>query len=162
MNLLNIFLFYSIFGNVFEKIMMLFLNKDYVSGFMNTIFTPIYGIAAIIILFIHKKINIKNKLLKIIIEFLLYAVILSILEFLGGIIIEKVFNKIFWNYDKFKYNIGKYVSLETSLLWGLMSLLTIYLIHPIYKKIENKIPKFITLSLFIFFIINLIIILVVK
>lgn len=162
MNLINIFLFYSIFGNIFERIMMFFLNKDYVSGFMNTIFTPIYGIAALIILCIHKKLKIKNKLLKIIIEFLLYAVILSTLEFLGGIIIENVFNKIFWNYDKFKYNIGKYISLETSSLWGIMSLITIYLIHPLYKKFENKIPKFLTISLSIFFIINLIIILIVK
>jgi len=162
MNLINIFLFYSILGNLFERIIMYFIDKNYISGFMNTIFTPIYGIAAIIILFIHKKINIKNKLLKIIIEFLLYAVILSILEFLGGIIIEKVFNKIFWNYDKFKYNIGKYVSLETSLLWGLMSLITLYLINPLYKKFESKIPKTLTILLSVFFIMNLIIILLVK
>jgi len=87
---------------------------------------------------------------------------LSILEFLGGIIIEKVFNKIFWNYDKFKYNIGKYVSLETSLLWGLMSLITLYLINPLYKKFESKIPKTLTILLSVFFIMNLIIILLVK
>lgn len=162
MNYINIFLFYSILGNLFERIIMFFINKNYISGFMGTIFTPIYGIAALIIIYINKKINIKNKLLKVITQFFIFAVILSILEFLGGILIENIFNKIFWNYDKFKYNIGKYISLETSLIWGLMSLITIYIIHPLYKKFENKIPKTLSIFLSIFFIINLLIILIVK
>ena len=162
MTLANIFLFYSILGNLFERIFMHFLNKKYISGFMNTIFTPIYGIAALIIIYIHKKIKIKNKLLKIIIEFIIYAIILSVLELFGGLLIENIFNKIYWNYDKFRFNIGKYISLETSLLWGLLSIIVIYLIHPLYKKIENKIPKLLTISLSVFFIINFIIILIVK
>ena len=162
MTLANIFLFYSILGNLFERIFMHFLNKKNISGFMNTIFTPIYGIAALIIIYIHKKIKIKNKLLKIIIEFIIYAIILSVLELFGGLLIENIFNKIYWNYDKFRFNIGKYISLETSLLWGLLSIIVIYLIHPLYKKIENKIPKLLTISLSVFFIINFIIILIVK
>jgi len=141
---------------------MSLLNKNYISGFMNTIFTPIYGIAALIILYIHKKLKIENKLLKIIIEFIIFSITLSLLEFLGGIIIEKLFNKIYWNYDKFKYNIGKYISLETSLLWGIMSLITIYIIQPIFKKYENNIPRILTILVSIFFIINLIIIIIVK
>ena len=66
MNIINIFLFYSIFGNIFERFLMYFINKDYVSGFMGTIFTPIYGIAILLLLFLHKKIKINNKLFKII------------------------------------------------------------------------------------------------
>jgi len=162
MNLINIFLFYSIFGNLFERIIMFFIDKDYISGFMGTIFTPIYGIAALTILFINKKIKIKRRLLKIIIEFFIYGIVLSILELLGGILIENVFNKIFWNYDKLKFNFGKYVSLETSIIWAIMSLITIYLIHPTYKKIENKIPQTLTILLSIFLTINLIIVLIVK
>lgn len=162
MNYINIFLFYSILGNLFERIIMYFIDKSYISGFMGTIFTPIYGIAALIIIYINKKINIKNKLLKVITQFFIFTIILSILEFLGGILIENIFNKVFWNYDKFKYNIGKYISLETSLIWGTMSLITLYLINPLYKKFENKIPKILTIFLSVFFIINLIIILLVK
>jgi len=162
MNYINIFLFYSILGNLFERIIMYFIDKSYISGFMGTIFTPIYGIAALIVIYINKKINIKNKLLKVITQFFIFAIILSILEFLGGILIENIFNKVFWNYDKFKYNIGKYISLETSLIWGTMSLITLYLINPLYKKFENKIPKILTIFLSVFFIINLIIILLVK
>jgi len=162
MHLINLFLFYSIFGNLFERVIMYFIDKTYVSGFMGTIFTPIYGIAMIIILFIHKKLKIRNKILKIIIEFLIYALIMSIIEFTGGFLIEKIFNKVFWNYDNYKYNIGIYMSLETAIFWGLLSVTILYLIHPLYKKIENKIPKFITVFISIIFIINLIYALIVK
>lgn len=159
---INIFLFYSIFGNIFERILMYFRHTEYVSGFMGTIFTPIYGIAVLVILFIHKKIKINNKFFKILIEFFIYVVALSILEFMGGILIEKVFNKVYWNYSNFKYNFGKYICLEVSLLWGVLSLGIIYLIHPLFKKIEPHIPKFVTIGLSIFFIINLVVFLVVK
>lgn len=154
-NIFNIFLFYSIFGNLFERIIMNFINESYVSGFMGTIFTPIYGIAVLVILNIHKRIKIKNKFLKIFVEFFLYVLVLTILEFIGGMLIEKVFNKVYWNYDKFKYNVGKYVSLESSLLWGVLSISVLYLIHPLYKKLEPHIPKFVTIGFSLFFIINL-------
>ena len=162
MKLINIFLFYSIFGNIFERILMFFIDKDYISGFMGTIFTPIYGVAILLILFIYKKLKINNKLLKIIVEFFIFSLLLSFIELLGGIFIENVFNKIFWNYDKFKFNLGKYISLETAIFWGLMSLVALYIFHPLYKKIEKHIPKFITIILSLLFISNLIYTLIVK
>lgn len=159
---INIFLFYSIFGNVFERIVMNFVNKSYVSGFMGSIFTPIYGIAVLVILYIHKRIKIKNKFFKILVEFLIYVIVLSALELFGGILIEKIFNKVYWNYSMLKYNLGKYLYLGTSLLWGVLSIGIIYLIHPLFKKLEPYIPKFLTIGLSIFFIINLIFSLIVK
>lgn len=158
----NIFLFYSIFGNMFERILMYFKHTDYVSGFMGTIFTPIYGIAVLVILYIHNRIKIDNKFFKILVEFFLYVVVLSILEFIGGVLIEKVFNKVYWNYSKYKYNLGKYICLEVSMLWGVLSLGIVYLIHPLFKKIERYIPKFVTIGLSIFFIINLVVFLMGK
>lgn len=162
MSLINIFLFYSIFGNIFERIVMKFIDSTYVSGFMGTIFTPIYGIAILVILFIHKKLKIDNKILRVIIEFLLFSIILSLLEYLGGVLIENIFNKIYWNYDNLKFNIGKYMSLETGFIWGVVSLIALYIIHPLYKKIEKHIPKFLTIIVGVFFIINLIYIIIVK
>ena len=162
MNLVNIFLFYSIFGNIFERIIMFFIDKTYVSGFMGTIFTPIYGISILLILFIHKRIKIENKLFKIILEFIIFSITLSLIELLGGILIENIFNKIFWNYDNYKFNLGKYISLETAIFWGLMSIIALYIIHPLYKKIENHIPKLLTIIISITFIINLIYTLIVK
>lgn len=147
---------------MFERILMYFKHTDYVSGFMGTIFTPIYGIAVLVILYIHNRIKIDNKFFKILVEFFLYVVVLSILEFIGGVLIEKVFNKVYWNYSKYKYNLGKYICLEVSMLWGVLSLGIVYLIHPLFKKIERYIPKFVTIGLSIFFIINLVVFLMGK
>lgn len=158
--LINIFLFYSIFGNLFERCVMYFIDRTYVSGFMGTIFTPIYGIAMLMVLFLHNKIKIENKFIKIISEFFIYMLILTTLEFSGGILIENVFNKIFWNYDNFKYNFGKYISLETSLLWGTLSMVILYFIHPLFKRLEHKIPKVITILLSVVFVINLVVVMV--
>lgn len=159
---LDVFLIYSILGNIFERIMMNIRHVDYVSGFMGTIFTPLYGIAILVILFIHKIIKIDNKILKIILEFIIFSIVLSILELIGGILIESVFNKIYWNYDRMKYNFGKYISLETGTLWGFMSIIAIYLIHPIVNKLIKFIPKSITIITGIIFLVNLIYILIVK
>lgn len=141
---------------------MYFIERTYVSGFMGSIFTPIYGFAILLITFIHDKIKINNKVLKIIVEFFIYAILLTLIELIGGILIEKIFNKVFWNYDNYKYNIGIYISLETAIMWGLLSILVLYLLHPLFKKIEKHIPKFITIIVSIIFIINLIFVLIVK
>ena len=76
--------------------------------------------------------------------------------------IENTFNKVFWNYERFKFNIGKYISLETAVLWGIMSVVILYLIHPLFKKIEKHIPRFLTLLVSVFFVINLIYVFIVK
>lgn len=159
---INIFLFYSIFGNMFERFITSIRHIDYTSGFMGTIFTPVYGIAMLVIIFIHNKIKINNKFFKIVLEIIIYGIVLSILEFIGGVMIENTFNKVFWNYERFKFNIGKYISLETAVLWGVMSVMILYLIHPLFKRIEKYIPKLLTILLSMFFIVNLIYVLIVK
>ena len=162
MNIINIFLIYSILGNIFERVVMHISHTSYISGFMGTIFTPLYGIAILVILFIHKKVDIKNIFLRLLIELFIFSIVLSLLELLGGIMIEKIFNKIYWNYDNMKYNIGKYISLETGLFWGIMSLVVIYMIHPIINKLIKYIPRIITIGVSIIFIVNFIYILIVK
>lgn len=159
---INIFLFYSIFGNMFERFITIIRHISYTSGFMGTIFTPVYGVAMLVIIYIHNKIRINNKFFKILLEIIIYGVVLSLLELVGGIMIENTFNKVFWNYERFKFNIGKYISLETAGLWGIMSVVILYLIHPLFKKIEKHIPRFLTLLLSIFFVINLIYVFIVK
>lgn len=154
---LNIFLFYSIFGNIFERVLMYFKHTDYVSGFMGTIFTPIYGIAVLLILFVHNRVKIENKFLKVGVEFLIYFVLLGFLEFCGGMLIEKVFNKVYWNYERYRFNFGKYICLEVSVLWGVLSLIILYIINPLFMRLEKYIPKFITIGLSVFFIINLVV-----
>ena len=123
-------------------------------------FTPIYGIGVLLILVISKFIfNILNlnKVLEVIIIVLSLTIILTVLEWIGGVLIEKIFHVTFWNYSNFKFHIGKYVALEVSFIWALGSLLVIYVLQPLINKFIFSIPSYVTYILIIIFTIDLVV-----
>ena len=160
MYLLNCFFIYSFFGYILESTFNLINVHQFKSGILYGPWTPIYGIGAIITIIISKKIFQKlhkNKLIETIITFIILTIILTIIEFIGGILIEKFFSITMWNYQKFKFNIGKYISLEIALIWGIISIFTIYFIKPLIDKLEKHIPKTLTIIISIIFIIDIIV-----
>ena len=72
-------------------------------------------------------------------------------------IFKKFFDKSLWDYSKLKFNIGKYIALEITFIWGILSLVFIYVIKPILEKFINKIPRFISFLVFILMIFDLIV-----
>lgn len=155
---LNNFFIFSILGHIFESIIFIFLNNDGYSGIFFGPWTPVYGIGIIIIILINKildKFNIKL-FSKIILSFFVYAIFLSLIEFIGGISIEILFHKVFWDYSNHKLNIGKYISIEMALLWGIVSCIYLFIFKRLTDKIIKKIPKYITWVLVIIFIIDII------
>lgn len=156
---LNSFYVYSVIGFIMESTLYKIMNIDNYSGFMMGPVTPVYGMGVLVILIIHKyiidKINC-NKLVKIIITFIICMVLLSILEFIGGFLLDKLLNIELWNYSDKKYNIGKYVCLEIAFIWGLFSVLFIYFVKLFMDKFIKKIPKRVTYCFSIIFLIDLI------
>ena len=157
---LNYFFIMSLIGHFIET----FIYDDGNSGILLAPWTPVYGIGTILILLINKVINkyIKNKYVKIILLFLSSMIILSIIEAMGGYLIEYLFHTTFWDYSDFKFNIGKYIAVEIAIIWGLCSILLIYFIKPLIDKIISKIPKYLTYTLLILFIIDLVLTLIIK
>lgn len=98
----------------------------------------------------------KSRFTETLVTFIVLTIVLTLIEWLGGIIIENLFHETLWNYKNFQFNIGKYISLEMALIWGLISIFIIFFIKPIIDKIEKKIPKTLTYTLLIFFIIDII------
>ena len=131
---LNYFFIMSLIGHFIET----FIYVDGNSGILLAPWTPVYGIGTILILLINKVINkyIKNKYVKIILLFLSSMIILSIIEAMGGYLIEYLFHTTFWDYSDFKFNIGKYIAVEIAIIWGLCSILLIYLLN-VKSKITN-------------------------
>ena len=155
MYFLNCFWLYSIFGYLVESICYILFKWNGESGILYGPWTPLYGFGSIIIIIINNFIlkNFKEKkFLKIIILFIFNMVALSLIEYIGGTLIEKLFNTSWWDYSDHKFNIGKYVSLEMSIIWGMSSVLFIYIIKPIFDKFIKKIPNYISF-IFIFSII---------
>ena len=153
----NLFYFYSFLGFLLELFVKSFIFKGMNSGILYGPWLPIYGFGSILVILMERFIFQYRKVprvIRIILVFLSLAFSLSIIEYLGGMLIEFVFHKTFWNYSEMRFNIGKYASLEMALVWGLGSLLIIYIINPLSEKFIKKIPVFITILVSIFFLLD--------
>ena len=129
---LNYFFIFSIFGHFLESIMFKLFDWNLESGFLYGYWTPVYGIGVVLIIFVSKKLFSKlklNKFLEVIIFIIVITFILTFIEYLGGNILEIVFKKEFWNYSNHKYHFGKYIALDISLIWGVCSIIFLYLIR---------------------------------
>lgn len=145
----NIFFLFSILGHFIEN--FFYTSKD--SGILFGYWTPIYGVGVVIILIIYKLISkvAKKEYLKVPLLFLCSSIILSISELFAGILIERLLKVTFWDYSKEKFSIFRYTSLKMALIWGLSSIVLIYLIMPVIDKSINYIPKSITYILITLF-----------
>lgn len=130
------------------------------AGFMHGPWIPVYGFGSCLMIFcmrlVFNRIKV-NRLSKICILFLMSTILLTVLELIGGNIIEIISGKVFWDYSDLKYNFGHYIALEISLIWGVMSLVVIYLLKPLLDKIIKKIPKQLTYLVLLVFLIDLVI-----
>ena len=146
----------SIIGFIIESVVCGNFKGN--SGILYGPWTVVYGFGSVLILLINKIVskNIKNKVLKVISLFIISTISLTILELFGGILIEKIFGIVFWDYSDCKYNIGKYICLEMSLLWGIASIAFIYLLKPLIDKIIKYIPNILIYILIFLILLDLI------
>ena len=160
MYLFKFFFITSILGFFIESI----LWHGHESGILYGPWTPIYGIGSVIIVIfsnkIFKKRNI-NSFLKFILLFVFCFLFLTFIEFIGGVFIEKIFGFSFWDYTKYRFNVGKYICLEMSLLWGFVSCFFVF-IKPFIDRLIKFIPNFVFYILFILFFIDVVCTLVFK
>ena len=157
---INCLLIYSMFGFIIETTIKYLFNPNMNNGSMYGPWIPIYGLGTCLIIIIERSVfnRLKtNRFLKIICLFLISMIVLTLLEFIGGHLIHLITSKVFWDYSKLKFNIGHYIALEISLVWGIASLIIIYSIKPIVDKSIKKIPSIITYSVLFIFLIDLVI-----
>lgn len=147
---LNTFLLYSILGFLLETIRSFLVNSKFTSGILYGPWTPIYGIGIVIVilisnyLFAHLHLS---RWIETFITFVIITLILTLLEWIGGILIEKIFHTVFWDYSKEAFSIGKYISLSKSLMWGVGSILFIYVLKPLLEGVIKHIPIPVTIIL---------------
>lgn len=147
---LNTFFIYSILGFLLETAYSFFSNLHFESGILYGPWTPIYGISMILIIILSNYLfsNLHmHRILETIITFFILTIVLTFIEWLGGIVIEKIFHIAFWDYSDKPYHLGKYICLKMSLIWGIGSIILIYLVKPWMDKFMKKIPKWVTLVL---------------
>lgn len=133
LNMLTFMVIYSFFGWALESIYKSFLQKEVVnSGFLKGPLCPIYGFGAIIMILCLETLKDRPILL-----FVVSFFVLSILEYIVGIFLEKIFKQKYWDYTECKFNIQGRVCLKNSIYWGILGVIFIKYMHPfIAQKIE--------------------------
>ncbi|SHJ46894.1 putative ABC transporter permease [Parasporobacterium paucivorans] len=138
--LLLSFVFYGFVGWIIETISILILQHQFISrGWLHLglPFIPLYAYCCPILIKLLSPQK-KNPLL----IFIGSVSIITFIELSAGLILTQVFHLTFWDYSGMPPTIKGIISLPVSLLWGLLSLVLIYWIHPGFKKMINRLPMF--------------------
>lgn len=125
-----LYFMYCVLGYLLECGYCSIKNKKIIlnRGFLIGPYLPIYGNGAMLIILLLKK-----YLDEPITLFIMSAVIATVLEYLTSFTMEKVFKARWWDYSDKSFNINGRVCLENSLLFGIGSILIMYVINPYFK-----------------------------
>ena len=79
---------------------------------------------------------------------------LTLLEEIGGLLTFALFHKNYWDYSSIPFSIGPYINVFISLIWGFLAMIIQYIIFPKITFLFKKTPKWLTIFLFLLFILD--------
>lgn len=142
-DLLLFFAIYSFLGWTMESIFASINERKIINrGFLTGFFCPIYGFSAILIIEAAKwagSIS-ENTVAALAMNILLAIILVTVLEYITGFLLEKIFNCKWWDYSRNAYNLHGYICLKYSLFWGLLTFILIKVIHPVIAESVHSIP----------------------
>ena len=134
-----LFFIYSFIGWVRECCFVSVRKRRWVNrGFMYGPMLPIYGFGALAVLI--STIRVRDSIPLI---FLFGMVGATLLEYVTGAVMERLFNVKYWDYSNQKFNLNGYICLTSSLGWGLFSVLLVKFVHVPIEGAVLKIPTII-------------------
>ena len=68
------------------------------------------------------------------------VILTSVIEYITGYLLEKVFHNKWWDYSDKPYNIKGYICLKFSLFWGFACTFIVLILHPIIYGIIKIVP----------------------
>ena len=135
-HILAFFLIYSCLGWCVEVVYAAAATGQLVNrGFLNGPVCPIYGFGMILVLFFLTPLEDDLLLL-----YLGGVILPSALELVGGWALYKLYRTRWWDYTDKPFNIGGYVCLEFSLMWGVGAMVMVKAIHPTIAALVNLLP----------------------
>ena len=130
------FFLYVMIGWVYESTVESLYHRKFINrGSLKGPYIPIYGVGACVILLVALPFRDNGFLV-----FLSGLICCTILEYFTGWLMETLFNKQFWDYSMLKLTYKNRISLLSSLVWGVMSLLMVYVIYPFMSWLCFAVP----------------------
>ena len=147
---------YSFLGWCIESIYKTIIEKKITnSGFLYGPYCPIYGFGALIMILVFSKIP--HNIFTI---FIISMFILTIWEYIVGVILEKIFKTKYWDYSHLKFNIKGRVCLKNSIYWGILGVIFVFIVHPMIESeialIPDKVLIYIEVIVYLLFITDMI------
>ena len=134
------FFIYSFIGWVWESCYVSVRKRRWVNrGFLHGPMLPIYGSGALVILI--STIGVRENPWLI---FLFGMLAATVLEYITGAVMEKMFHVRYWDYSRQKLNLNRYICVSSSLCWGVFSVLLLRAVHIPVERAVLDIPMFIT------------------
>ena len=157
MNYIKYFLIFSLLGFIMESVVYKVSSSTSHSGVLLGPYTLVYGFGGIFIVIISNYFNKieMNSILKLILLFICFTIVCTLIEYIIGNLIHYIFNIDKWNYSNHKYHFGKYICLDLALTWGILALVIIKILKPFIDKVLLLIPNNTTLIILIILIIDL-------
>ena len=135
--LLWIFFLYAFLGWCTEVSYAALRTGKFVNrGFLNGPVCPIYGCGVVVVLAGLEPLKGNFVLL-----FLGSVVLTSALEWATGFVLEKLFRQRWWDYSDKPFNLGGYICLEFSVMWGFACLFVVDILHPTVKLLIALMPR---------------------
>ena len=135
-NYLWYLIIFSILGLIIETIFCFITtgNLESRKGLILGPLCPIYGVGAVIIIFLLNRY--KGHKLKLFV----YGTILGgVLEYVISFILESIYGARFWDYSWLRFNLNGRICLRYSVYWGILTLLVINVFKKYIDKLINKI-----------------------
>lgn len=131
------FFIYCFLGWVWESCYVSIKKREWINrGFLHGPMLPIYGSGAIIVLIC--TIGVRDQ---IVLTFLFGMTGATILEYVTGVCMERLFRVRYWDYSHMPLNLKGYICLPVSLGWGVFSVLLVRVIHVPIENLVLQIPE---------------------
>ena len=136
--LIFFFYIYAFLGWCLEVCFRSVVRGEFVnSGFLNGTYCPIYGVGMVLIVVLLRPVQDNLPLL-----FITAVIITTLLEWVVGWVLHKLFHTRWWDYSHMPFNIGGYICPAFSLAWGIAACFAIKFVHPaIYFAVRHISPK---------------------
>ena len=130
------FFVYGFLGWCTEVIFAAFKQHRFVNrGFLHGPICPIYGVGVTLVIACLEAFQ-SNLLLL----YISSVILVTVLEGVTGWAMDKLFHNKWWDYSKLPFNIGGYVCLLFSLIWGVACVFIVYFVHPLIHQVLSLIP----------------------
>lgn len=131
------FFIYCFLGWVWESCYVSIKKREWINrGFLHGPMLPIYGSGAIIVLICTN--GVRDQ---IVLTFLFGMTGATILEYVTGVCMERLFRVRYWDYSHMPLNLKGYICLPVSLGWGVFSVLLVRVIHVPIENLVLQIPE---------------------